>query len=466
MDDNTLPDNTPVSILYIGTRMPEESLSQDSGIIFNACTDVTAAVASAHRPDIVLMDPFPSGGRSLETAAEWLSAFNKKKFRFPPALFIIVPRNADQASALEFLGAGFDEIVELPVSAREIRLRAGIYLEKNLIEQKMSSGESSLKRAFEYLDRFKLEVKQLKTELMDEKNSLNAALKQVQQMTDERRRLKESLAGLKENLTLNMEGFGQILYSLIRRRVETNQGHGERVARIASFIAKELGYDEKKLDDLRKAAMLHEVGLLFMSGPPCKAKAEKNGTEEKPDINESAGSGPAAYDKTLMLQYPVKGAELLDQCPGFEDSARIIRSLNEWSDGTGYPDGLKRRYIPMPSRILAGADELESLRDRKDIRDTESLLKALEELAGVRLDPVIVGWLEKYVVSHLGGDSFRVRGVRVEQLEPGMELGTALFTATGTKLFTSNTVLTREAIDKIIQYNREYPVDETVYIKV
>jgi len=44
-------------------------------------------------------------------------------------------------------------------------------------------------------------------------------------------------------------------------------------------------------------------------------------------------------------------------------------------------------------------------------------------------------------------------------------LGTALFTTTGTKLFSVDTLLTQESIDKIIQYHREYPVDETVYIK-
>jgi hypothetical protein len=46
-----------------------------------------------------------------------------------------------------------------------------------------------------------------------------------------------------------------------------------------------------------------------------------------------------------------------------------------------------------------------------------------------------------------------------------MKLGTALFTHTGTKLFSVNTLLTTDAIDKIKKYNREYPVDETVYIR-
>jgi hypothetical protein len=55
--------------------------------------------------------------------------------------------------------------------------------------------------------------------------------------------------------------------------------------------------------------------------------------------------------------------------------------------------------------------------------------------------------------------------VGIHQLEPGMTLGTALYTNTGTKLFSVNTLLNQESIDKIKKYNRVYPVDETVYIR-
>ena len=65
----------------------------------------------------------------------------------------------------------------------------------------------------------------------------------------------------------------------------------------------------------------------------------------------------------------------------------------------------------------------------------------------------------------MGSDSYKVKGVGVHQLETGMTLATALFTNTGTKLFSVNTLLTGEAIDKIKKYNREYPVDEIVYIR-
>ena len=166
---------------------------------------------------------------------------------------------------------------------------------------------------------------------------------------------------------------------------------GDRVAHIAGFIAKQFDFDEKKLEDLRKAAMLHEVGLLFMPGAALE-KQEKDLTR---------------YENNIWIQYPVKGADLLKECQGFEDCARMIRSLNENFDGTGFPDGLKKRHIPLASRILAGADAFDRLKDTPGVNSLEALLASLERLSGSRLDPVIVGWLEKYAVLHMGSDAYR-----------------------------------------------------------
>jgi len=221
------------------------------------------------------------------------------------------------------------------------------------------------------------------------------------------------------------------------------------VAHIAHFIAKNLKFDEKKLEDLRKAAMLHEVGLLF--APQAVL------TKRKDQLTE--------YEKDFFFQYPVKGADLLSNCTQFDNCAEILRHLNENSDGTGRPQGLKRRYIPLLSKVLAGADVFDTLKEEKDVSSLEKFLEKLETFSGTRLDPAIVAWLEKYAVLHMGSDSYKVKGVGIHQLEPGMALGTALFTNTGTKLFSVNTLLTQEAIDKIKKYNREYPVDETVYIR-
>ncbi|MCP4672689.1 MAG: HD domain-containing protein [Desulfobacula sp.] len=306
-----------------------------------------------------------------------------------------------------------------------------------------------LKKSFEYLDKFKAELKKTKIELFEDRTTLNNAFKQIDQMTRERKRIKKEIKALKNNFLDNINGFAKIISNLITTRVEKNRGHGERVAHIANFVATRLEFDEKKLEDLRKAAMLHEAGLLFVP---------ENILQKPEEILSD-------YETDFFIQYPVKGADLLSHCSGFENCAKIIRSLNENADGTGAPQGLKRRYIPLLSRILAGADVFDTLYDRVEISSLDQFLKQLEKFSGTRLDPNIVALLEKYAVLHLGSDAYKVRGVGVHQLEPGMTLGTALFTNTGTKLFSVNTLLTGEAIDKIKKYNREYPVNEIVYIR-
>jgi len=446
--------DSPLSLLYIGQAALPEEIMADSAFQARSVGTPEEGGQVGQRPDVIVLVPeFRSDGLEADTVRKWIGRVKPERFIFPPGIFCAVPASLPRKTRLEILAAGCDRILELPLLSGEIGLKAKQFAQNHVLAQQQHADSRALEKSFAYLDRFKFELKAVKTELMDEKTSLNAALKQIQEMTAERSRLKHTLKEAKKNLGENMAGFSRILVSLIRSRVEQNRGHAERVSDVATYLGREMGLDENRLEDLLKAAMLHEVGLLFMSEAFLSDKEPQERTL-------------SAYDSTLMLQYPVKGADLLDNCPGFGPAARIIRSLNEWSDGTGYPDGLKRRHIPLESKILAGADELDGLRDRPDIDGPDGLLTALEDLAGARLDPVIAGLLGKYVVTRLASDSFKVRGVGLAQLEPGMLLGTALYTATGTKLFSANTELTREAINKIVQYSREYPVDEIVYIKV
>ncbi|MCP4720011.1 MAG: HD domain-containing protein [Desulfobacteraceae bacterium] len=446
-------DKDLISLLFVGHEKARIKLfSKDNGFISHLCSNEKQGdqKAGAKLFDIVLIDNFSTMEQgALSSLEEWIKVFEKVNFRFKPAFFLGVDKYPEFELRMQLHGLGYDEFIVRPLSAREVYRRASIYLEKKNLEQKHIAREQTLEKSFLYLDKFKKELKIVKRELIQEKNSLNNALKQIHHMTRERSQMKKSIMVMKEKLGRNVKGFERLLSTLITTRIEANRGHADRVAHIACFIAKQFDFDEKKLEDLRKAAMLHELGLLFMPGQAFE-KEEKEFT---------------TYENNIWIQYPVKGADLLNECQGFEDSSRMVRFLNENSDGTGYPDGLKKRRIPLGSRILAGADEFDRLKDRPDIRSLEDLLAALETISGSRLDPSIVGWLEKYAVLHMGSDTHRVRGVGVEQLEPGMRLGTALFTSTGTKLFSVNTMLTQESIDKIIQYHREYPVDETVYIK-
>jgi len=440
-----------ISLLYIYDSRTCEDLSKFSkpnGFVLQECDDFLKGCDQARlkQPDLILIELSTNKSLVFEKGTKELF---KIEFNYKPAVFLILPEYPESEKRVKLIHKGYDDFIIRPFSIQEIKAKVKVYYQLKSLSQKILAKEIKLEKTFKYLDRFKKELKEKKTELFEERTTLNNALKQVNQMTHERNRIKKEIKTTKKILLDNMEGFSDLLANLIITRIEKNRGHNERVAHIAHFIAKQLKFDEKKLEDLRKAAMLHEVGLLFI--PEL--------TLQKPEERLTD------YEKDLFMQYPVKGADLLSNCTQFDDCAYIIRNLNENSDGTGSPQGLKRRYIPLLSRILSGADLFDTLKDAKDISSLEIFLEKLELYSGTRLDPNIVAWLEKYAVLHMGSDSYRVKGVGIHQLESGMILGTALFTNTGTKLFSVNTLLTREAIDKIKKYNRDYPVDETVYIR-
>jgi len=440
-----------ISLLYIYDSKTTENLSKFSkrnGFVLQECDDFLKGCdhAKSKLPDLILIDSNLSTSKTFERG---MNALLKIQFNFKPAVFLILPEYPESKKRLKLMHQGCDEFLIKPFLTKEVQEKFDIYQQLKYFKQKDFIQATKFEKTAGYLDKFKKELKIVKTDLYEERTTLNNALKQVNQMTQERKRIKKEIKKIKKTLSNNMEGFSDLLSSLIQTRVERNRGHGERVAHIAVFIAKQLKFNEKKLEDIRKAAMLHEVGLLFI-----------------PElILQKTEDQLFDYEEDFFIHYPVKGADLLLNCTEFKNCAEIIRHLNENCDGTGNPQGLKRKFIPLLSRILAGADVFDMLKDEKDASSLEILLEKLEELSGTRLDPVIVAWLEKYAVLHMGSDSYRVKGVGIHQLEPGMALGTALFTNTGTKLFSVNTLLTKEAIDKIRKYNREYPVDEIVYIR-
>ena len=441
-----------ISLLYIYDSKTCEDLSKFSrqnGFILRKCDDFKNACdqAKLRHPDLVIIE---SDMDKIQMDEKSIKELGKTEFNFKPAVFLSLSRYPQSEKRLNLMCLGYDDFLIRPFSIKEVKKKIKVYCQCKDSSQKILIRDIKLKKTFEYLNKFKDELKETKTELFEERTTLNNALKQVNQMTHERNRLKKEIKKIKTALLTNIEGFSDVLSSLIKTRIEKNRGHGERVAHIVSFIARQLKFDEKKLENLRKAAMLHEVGLLFAP----------EATLQKPKARLTD------YEKDLFIQYPVKGAKLLSTCTELDNCAQIIRHLNGNSDGTGSPQGLKRRYIPLLSRILAGADVFDTIKDDKDITSLERFLEKLETFSGTRLDPNIVAWLEKYAVLHMGSDSYRVKGVGIHQLEPGMTLGTALFTNTGTKLFSVNTLLTPDAIDKIKKYNRGYPVvDETVYIR-
>ncbi|MGD9732550.1 MAG: HD-GYP domain-containing protein [Desulfamplus sp.] len=365
------------------------------------------------------------------------------------------------------------DLMVAPFHFEELKFRISLYVNQKELNYRVAWQQEALNRAVEHIDNLKQIIVETRKNWSRENELLHNSLKQINMMSNDRDILQNQLRVSRAKLVGNIKGVNSFLCSMVESRNEHQKGHSKRVADICEFVAETLGVEQKSVRLLKNAAMLHEVGMLLI--PSSILNKEPLQWSE--------------YEKNMMLHHPSNGAAYLDDCPGFEKIAEVIRHLHENSDGTGYPQGLKKRYIPLLSKILAGADVLDQIWIDNPYASVDRILKILEqEYAGSRLDPSIVNVLEKYAVTVLNFQTVfcktddieqpdsdkdqslnsrtRLKEIGVYQLTPGMVLGTGLFTKTGTKLFAAGTTLTEDSIRMMEKYTKEYPINETVFIKV
>jgi diguanylate cyclase (GGDEF)-like protein/putative nucleotidyltransferase with HDIG domain len=166
----------------------------------------------------------------------------------------------------------------------------------------------------------------------------------------------------------------QALAKAVDAKSRYTVGHSERVATYAVTLARNLGFAEERLDAIRQAALLHDVGKIGIRETILTKEAPLN-LEEMEEMQRHSELGRA------MLA----GA-------GMPELARWVNHLHERFDGDGYPYGLAGREIPVESRILHVADALDQMARPSALRRNRPLREALAELSycsGSRVDPEI-----------------------------------------------------------------------------
>ena len=139
--------------------------------------------------------------------------------------------------------------------------------------------------------------------------------------------------------------------------------HSDRTCVIAMSMAVLLECDERGLDDMRRAAMLHDIGKLAIS----------NRILDKPARLTDA-------EFARVRQHPLFTQWILERTPGFRSVAALAGAHHERLDGGGYPHGLTARELTLPMRILAVADVYEALTSVRPYRPAMSSAEALEEM--------------------------------------------------------------------------------------
>ena len=167
-----------------------------------------------------------------------------------------------------------------------------------------------------------------------------------------------------------------VLMRAMQARQPDLDEHAGEVATLAIRVARRLGLTGETLDEIARAAELHDVG--------------------KVGIPDAILTKPAPLDDTewqYMHQHTILGERILNAAPALRPVARLVRSSHERWDGTGYPDRLSGQGIPLGARIIAVCDAYEAMTADRPYRQALSDPTARNELranAGTQFDPAVV----------------------------------------------------------------------------
>lgn len=166
------------------------------------------------------------------------------------------------------------------------------------------------------------------------------------------------------------------LLQALREREPDLHLHTEGVARLADEIGQDLGLTADELDDLHRAALLHDVGKLAIPDAVIH-KAEP--------LNEG--------EWAFIHRHTIIGERILVVSPMLRGVGRIVRATHERWDGTGYPDGLAGGAIPLAARVITACDAWDAMtggRPYGEALPTDEALAELERGSGTQFDPAVV----------------------------------------------------------------------------
>ncbi len=167
-------------------------------------------------------------------------------------------------------------------------------------------------------------------------------------------------------------------------RDEITEGHTLRVVELTVLLAKEFGFEGLALEQVRRGALLHDIGKM----------AIPDSILQKP--------GKLTPDEwETMRRHPEYAYEMLKDIEFLQGAVDIPYCHHEKWDGSGYPQGLKGEEIPLPARIFAIVDVWDALISDRPYREAWPLDKTLEylrEQSGSHFDPQVVEVFAKVMV--------------------------------------------------------------------
>jgi two-component system cell cycle response regulator len=177
--------------------------------------------------------------------------------------------------------------------------------------------------------------------------------------------------------------------ALLRRLSAAGVGpHSARVARLAAATSRALGLRTEATRWIVVGALLHDVGKFDLP----RAVLDHR--------------GPLSAEQwAVVRQHPVLGERAVRAWPGLAPAAPAVRHSHERWDGTGYPDRLAGRAIPLAARVVVACDAFDAIASDRPYRPSRSWRAALGTLAdgaGTQFDERVVAAVTSVVLARLG----------------------------------------------------------------
>jgi putative nucleotidyltransferase with HDIG domain len=168
----------------------------------------------------------------------------------------------------------------------------------------------------------------------------------------------------------------QGLVTALEAKDRYTSGHTKRVTDYAIMLARGLGLESEKVEQIRRAALLHDIGKIGI-----RLEA----------LNKAESLSQNEYE--AFKEHPRQSRQILEPIHFLRDIIPIVEAHHERWDGSGYPLGLRGEEIPLGARILAIADSFDAMTSDRPYRKALSRQMAIKELrenAGTQFDPTLV----------------------------------------------------------------------------
>lgn len=290
----------------------------------------------------------------------------------------------------------------------------------------------------------------------EELKTLNASLEQ--KVADRTAELRQALAfveqahgELKKSFMTSVQVFAGLIELRSGPAGKQLAGHGRRVAENARKLAKRLDLGEADIQNIMLAGLLHDIGKLGLPDDLLGKPYNLLGVEQR----------------TQVMKHPIIGQNILLGIERFRDAALIVRHHHECYDGSGYPDRLAGIAIPQGARLLAVANDYDSLQVgtlvQRPLKPAEAL-DFLVENRGKRYDPAAVDAFVPMIAETLKTGPVEIP-LRTMHLKPGMVVSRDLMHRDGYLLLATGSVLKAEIIAQLERMEQVEQHHLTVYIR-